>query len=257
MSMLNVSMTTASNVVVSIVSHGHGMMVQRLLLQLAADSAPHITRVVVTHNVSEPKLQPPEKGWPFIVQTVVNARPLGFGENHNRALTGASESWVCVLNPDVELIEDREPFSELLAAADSDAVGCIYPMQLDEVGRIQESERELPTPLALWRRRALGRHQRRVDWVNAAFLLIPNTKWQALGGFDTGFFMYCEDVDLSLRLRLRGWSLVNAPAQVIHIGQRASSRSWKHLFWHARSLLRLWTSATFWRYLSCMKKLKV
>ena len=44
-----------AGMVVSIVSHGHGALVQRLLHQLAGASAASITRVVVTHNVPEPE----------------------------------------------------------------------------------------------------------------------------------------------------------------------------------------------------------
>lgn len=240
---------SCQKVVVSIVSHGHCAMVQRLMEQLAAASAMHIARVVLTQNIPEPALLVPAQGWPFLVETVVNRQPLGFGENHNRALSGAQEPWVCVLNPDVELIAGEEPFAALLHTGAHDRVGCVYPLQLDESGKLQESERELPTPWALWLRRVLKRGQRRVDWVNGAFLLIPADRWLAVGGFDTRYFMYCEDVDLSLRLRLRGWRLVRGHAHVIHGGQRASSRSGKHLWWHIQSLLRLWTSVPFWRYL--------
>ncbi|MFO7632957.1 MAG: glycosyltransferase family 2 protein [Caldilinea sp.] len=41
--------------------------------------------------------------------------------------------------------------------------------------------------------------------------------WQALGGFDEGFWMYLEDVDFGFRARLAGWDAVFAPrARVYH-----------------------------------------
>jgi GT2 family glycosyltransferase len=118
-------------------------------------------------------------------------------------------------------------------------------VQLDLQGAVQDSERELPTLLTLWRRRVLGRRESRVDWVNAACLVLPQPVWQSLGGFDEAYFMYCEDVDLCLRLRKDGWALLRAPARVIHAGQRASRRSWSHLRWHVSSLLRLWRSPAY------------
>ena len=81
--------------------------------------------------------------------------------------------------------------------------------------------------------------------MNAACLVLPQPVWQALKGFDEAYFMYCEDVDLCLRLRLAGLALVRAPAQVVHAGQRASHRRWAHLQWHVRSLLRLWCSPVY------------
>ncbi len=227
---------------VSVVSHGHGALVRALLDDLALHCAASVTRVVLTLNlVDEP--EPPAAPWPFVLQVRRNARPLGFGANHNRALAGATESCVCVLNPDVRLLHD--PFRALLALVRQPAVGCAYPVQIDACGQAQDNERALPTLLALWRRRVLGRQETRVDWVNAACLVLPRAAWQQVGGFDERYFMYCEDVDLSLRLRLAGWRLARAPVQVVHDGQRASRRSAQHLAWHVRSLLRLWCSPAY------------
>lgn len=237
----------SKRLVVSIVSHGHGEDIQRLLSHLALQSAPYIARIVITHNVPEPALRAPQGGWPFVVQTLHNQMPLGFGANHNKALLDATEPFICVLNPDVQLLEGQEPFAALLHAAAQPHAGCAYPLQVDRQGIVQDSERELPSPRALWRRRLLGCSERRTDWVNAACMVLPMSAWKTLKGFDEGYFMYCEDVDLCLRLRLQGLELIKAPAHVIHAGQRDSHRRLRHLVWHLRSLLRLWTSVAYRR----------
>ena len=232
---------------ISVVSHGHGLVVEPLLHELAAlerRRASAVRRVVLTLNLPEPEPAPPPGGWPFVLQILHNARPVGFGANHNRALAGAIEPFVCVLNPDV-VLDGGDPFAALVQVAGLPGTGCAYPAQVDAQGRPQDSERELPTPWALWRRRILGRSEARVDWVNAACLVLPQPVWQSLGGFDEGYFMYCEDVDLCLRLRKGGWALLRAPARVIHAGQRASHRSWSHLRWHVSSLFRLWRSPAY------------
>lgn len=230
--------------VVSVVSHGHAPAVQKLLLQLAQFCADSVSRVVLTRNVPEDVPEAPVGGWPFVLQLIDNPEPLGFGANHNRALSGANEPFLCVLNPDVDLA-GVDPFRALVKAANRTGAGCAYPLQVDEQGRLKDSERELPTPAALLRRRVLRRRDNRVDWVNAACIVVPRPVWLKLGGFDPTYFMYCEDVDLCLRMRLAGFALVRAPAQVVHTGHRASHRHWSHLRWHVGSLLRLWRSPAY------------
>ena len=235
----------APTLVVSVVSHGHGEMVQRLLLQLAQCASTTVARVVLTQNVPETEPVAPLSGWPFAFNLVRNAAPLGFGENHNRALSKACEPFVCVLNPDVVLQNDSNPFAELARCAALPGVGCAYPRQVDACDRPQDSEREWPTPAALLRRWLLRHQDTRADWVNAACLVLPQPVWIRLSGFDTKYFMYCEDVDLCLRIRVGGWSLVKAHVTVEHAGQRASHRKWRHFAWHVSALMRLWASPAY------------
>ncbi|MGC2857433.1 tetratricopeptide repeat protein [Novispirillum sp. DQ9] len=60
------------------------------------------------------------------------------------------------------------------------------------------------------------RFARDADFVSGAFLLIPRTLWQALGGFDTALApAYYEDVDLCLRVRQAGFRVVYDPAVLL------------------------------------------
>ncbi|NMM77905.1 glycosyl transferase [Acidovorax sp. SRB_24] len=217
-----------------------------MLWELARLSSDTVSRVALTLNLPEAEPVPPSGGWPFVLEVLRNAQPKGFGANHNRALACAAEPFVCVLNPDVELVEG-DPFAVLVQAAAAPGMGCTYPLQIDAQGRPQDSERALPTPMGLWRRRVLHQPEARVDWVNAACLVLPTSAWGAVGGFDEAYFMYCEDVDLCLRLRLAGLALVRVSKRVLHAGERASHRRWAHLRWHLISLLHLWRSPVYRR----------
>jgi len=235
-----------SAIAVSVVSHHHGALVDALLRRLSEMSSPHVVKVILTQNVPEAMPQAPEGGWPFVLEVIRNVSPQGFGENHNKALNKAQEDFFCVMNPDVVLFQD-DTFERLLAAASFTDVGCIYPQQVDDVGKRQHIERDIPTIFSLLMRYARKRIETDRDWVNAAFLLLPSEVWRELGGFDDRYFMYCEDVDFCLRLQLLGRKLVAAPVTVGHAGQRASHRNARHFVWHVSSLLRLWTSSVFWR----------
>jgi hypothetical protein len=49
---------------------------------------------------------------------------------------------------------------------------------------------------------------------------------EALNGFDDGFFMYCEDIDLCRRIRDAGWTVRFEPAAVcVHEGGGSGDRS--------------------------------
>lgn len=247
------------SITVSIVSHGHRAQVDALLAQLAQLQNADLRRVILTRNVPEPKsaapdeVSPDRSGWPFELHRIDNSMAAGFGANHNRAFDedtrlGASDHFA-VVNPDVRLVGD--PFPALTDALAHPDAGCAYPRQVDEHGQPQDHERTLPSPLALLERH-LGTHRQpgsssaRPDWVNAAFLLFRHRTFAALGGFDTRYHMYCEDVDLCLRLQLRGHKLVCATqAIVVHVGQRASRHVGPHLGWHLASLWRLWNSEAY------------
>lgn len=249
-----------ASICVSIVSHGHGAAVARLLRDLAALDDSRLRRVVLTLNRPEPELAVlGQRPWPFALDITENARPRGFGANHNRAFAldgrlGPSEAFA-VLNPDLRL--RGNPFGGLLRrlAGEAARVGACYPVQVDENGRRQDHERLLPTPARLLRRHLPGARRREVgagdrpDWVNAAFLLLRREAYGSIGGFDEDYHMYCEDVDLCLRLQLAGWQLVRADdVVVVHAAQRASHRQPRHLAWHLRSLWRLWRSRAWQAY---------
>lgn len=233
--------------VVSIVSHGHGPMILQLLADLARECQARcwVTRVVLTLNIPEPS--PPLAGWPFTLELIHNKEPRGFGVNHNRAFAGATETYVCVLNPDVRLLAGEQVIEELTHAAGMHSVGMAYPGQVGEDGVAQDFERALPSPWALLRRYLSARRLEGAEWVNAACLVVRREVWEQLSGFDERYFMYCEDVDLSLRVRLAGLTLTRVDAVVVHSGQRASRKSPRHLWWHIVSLLRLWRSPIFYK----------
>jgi GT2 family glycosyltransferase len=51
-----------------------------------------------------------------------------------------------------------------------------------------------------------------VAFASGAALVVRRSAWDEIGGFDADWFMYVEDVDLSLRLRLAGWGVGIVPA---------------------------------------------
>ena len=235
-------------ITVSVVSHAQGAQAGLLLRDLRQHCGAGVERVIVTCNVPESlPFAPGDFGFP--VEVIANARPRGFGANHNQALARCASDWFLIVNPDVRIASDV--LAALLAlAGERDAI--LAPQEVDAQGRPLDGVRGPITPLQLLRRRLLRRPAAppaRGGWVKGMFMLARTGALRQVGGFDERFFMYGEDADLCARLMLAGWHIRHAPqVHVTHHWQRASGRSWQHLRWHAASLLRMWSGATFWRY---------
>jgi N-acetylglucosaminyl-diphospho-decaprenol L-rhamnosyltransferase len=236
------------------VSHGHGAQVKHLLRQLVKWHTPELKKVVLTLNVPALDVdffQENTSYLPLDLFIIKNKRSFGFGANHNQAFRQCNSKYFFVLNPDLDLTTN--PFPGLLTAIASDKTGCAYPVQISEDGVPLDFERTLVSPRAIVQRHLLPPHyqiqcSQSVHWISGAFMAFKSSVFRELGGFDERYFMYCEDVDICLRMQLAGYNLARADATVIHRTQRQTLKNPRHLAWHIRSLLRLWNSASYKEY---------
>ena len=65
-----------------------------------------------------------------------------------------------------------------------------------------------------------------VDWVVGAALMVRREVLVQIGGFDEGYFMYSEELDLCRRIKQAGWRIIHQPAaQVIHYEGKSSEQN--------------------------------
>lgn len=247
-----------SGATVSIVSHGHRVLLHNLLGDLSRQSAASEFDVIVTLNLADEALDPSE--FPGLrLQVLRNTQPKGFGANHNAAFAHCRTERFLIVNPDIRLPE-TDAVARLIEAARS-AGGLIAPRVTNSADVPEDSIRRNLTPWSLVRR-ASGRDREPLSaratrrggeffWIAGMFLVVDSTAFRSVGGFDERFFLYCEDYDLCARLYNEGYSLtVVDDVRVIHDAQRDSHRSRRHLKWHLTSLIKVWTSGAFWRLLT-------
>ncbi|MBZ0092902.1 MAG: glycosyltransferase family 2 protein [Sulfuricellaceae bacterium] len=241
----------------SVVSHGQGALVRELLADLARYCQAESLEVVLTLNLPE-RLPFSPAEFPFPLRVVENGRPQGFGANHNAAFAGSAGEEECfvVANPDVRL--KNNPFPALLACLrDEPEAGVLAPRVCNGAGRVENSARALPTPVAILAK-ALGLEQRNayleerdcvpVDWVAGMFMLFPVESFAAVGGFDERYRLYYEDVDICSRLWLAGRPVrLVGEAEIVHDARRDSHRKPKYLAWHLASMMRFFLSPVFFR----------
>lgn len=181
---------------------------------------------------------------------------VGYGRAVNLgARSCRGDAWL-VCNPDIVLHDGA--LARLTEALDGDArAGIVGPQLLNPDGTLYPSARAFPSMVdaaghgllgMVWPRNPFSRRyrlldwdhaeQRVVDWVSGACFLIRREAWEDTAGFDPGFFMYMEDVDLCWRAARAAWRVVYQPgARVTHAqGVSAETHPYRMIRAHHRSL---------------------
>jgi len=228
---------------ISIVSHGQGELVAALLSDISA----HCTlplEIILTLNIPE-TLTIDTGGCHFPVKIIRNTAQKGFGANHNAAFGHAAAAYFCVLNPDIRIA--RDPFPQLIELLADQSIGVAAPLIVNPAGGIEDSARRFPTPAGILRKLlsgspgpdyVLGEAPVYPDWVAGMFMMFRVTVFRAVDGFDEGYFLYYEDVDLCWRMGCKGWRAALLPtAQAMHDARRTSHRNLRYLSWHGKSML--------------------
>ncbi|MFJ3391453.1 glycosyltransferase family 2 protein [Leifsonia aquatica] len=183
---------------------------------------------------------------------------LGYGGAINRAVASLPRDVDAVLicNPDVLVGDDA--IAALRERLDSDTgIGAVGPRILNEDGSLYPSARRIPSlrtgvghalfvrvwPANPWTRSYRSENEvsaRDVGWLSGACLLVRRSAFDRLEGFDEGYFMYFEDVDLGYRIGKAGYRNRYEPgASVIHVGGLSTqSESRKMLRVHHASAYR-------------------
>jgi GT2 family glycosyltransferase len=231
-----------------VVSHGHAAELAESLPALE----PQVDEVVLIGNV--PGSLPPG------VAGIENPRPLSYAANLNRGIAEARGDLILVNNPDAV----PEPGAVAALAAfmqEHPRAGVVGPQLVDPDGSWQPSRRRFPTVAGtLVRRTPLRRlfppleRQREhynlderpaepveADWMLGGSLLLRREMLDELGGYDAGFRMYGEEIDLCYRAARAGWERWYVPEAVV-----------RHR-WDAHTDERFWTRRTLWHWRSVLR----
>jgi N-acetylglucosaminyl-diphospho-decaprenol L-rhamnosyltransferase len=247
----------SQQIVISIVSHRQGKLVQELLSDLESIQSENVYLVILTLNTPEepvPEIWGKPTRWGK--KLVRNISQQGFGANHNAAFRYALQEsanrsagflWA-VVNPDIR-ITDTTLFDTLSEAFD-DKTFLVAPAVIEK-GEIAASARSLYTPFEAIRG-YLG-YERKLastpDWIAGMFLVFTSRAYSELKGFDERYFLYCEDVDICLRIQNGSGKILYVPsAHVNHEARRMSHKSRSALRMHLVSAIKLWTSKAFWQF---------
>lgn len=240
---------------ISVVSHGHRALLSLLLEDIARLARDVPLELLLTENIPE-NLDEIARETQVAYRLIRNERQRGFGANHNAAFALSRTPYFAVLNPDLRL-PDNHSLRALVERVKA-APGVAGPRVLGPGGSLEDSARKVPSVPRLLSRVVLGRRSPDYDaelpvqpvaWLAGMCLVFDRESFAEVGGFDERYHMYCEDVDICLRLHLAGKAVSwDQAARVIHDARRRTTLDSRHFCWHVASLGRLLTSTAYWRY---------
>ena len=152
-------------------------------------------------------------------QLLRNRQNVGFAHACNQGAAATHASWIVFLNPDC--FPAPGDIQRLIQCAESvSTIGVLGAQLVNADGSLQAaSSRDAPTPGRLLRRpgslsaskiEMLSPGVQRVDAVSGALMLIRRRVFEQLGGFDHGYRLHCEDLDLCRRIQLAGYQVAFA-----------------------------------------------
>ncbi|SEL01165.1 hypothetical protein SAMN04488505_1011312 [Chitinophaga rupis] len=191
---------------------------------------------------------------------------IGFGAAHNIALNEVIEKskYHIILNPDISFQPGtlEKIFSFMESNRD---VGQILPKVLYEDGELQRLCKLLPTPFDLILRRfgnASILKKRRASYelvdfdynqtlnvpnLSGCFMFLRIDTLKKVGFFDTRYFMYLEDIDLTRRIHQVAQTLFFPAASVVHGYRKESYKNKALLNLHITSAIKYFNKwGWFW-----------
>lgn len=236
------SFGSAPDVSVVVVNHDSGPHLQRCLGALVAAAGDCSFEVVVVDNASRyddlRNLHSLVQG----LRLIRNHENRGYGRACNQGMAAASSQFLCFLNPDT--IPEGRCLEKLVRRIQSlPGAGAVGPAIFNSDGSLYPSCRVVPSlgvalghavfglvwpgnpfttryQLADWDHES----EREVDWISGAAMVVRRKAFLEAGGFDEGFFMYAEDVDLCDRLRRAGWRIIYDPESAMTHHSAGSTR---------------------------------
>lgn len=148
-------------------------------------------------------------------------------------------------------VQEIENFLAVMYA--SKDISLATPLVCNEDGSVQNIVRELLTPLGLIKRKlkiesgeikVKANSLQEIAFAHGCFMVFKTDAFQKLGGFDERFFMYMEDVDIFIRAKQYGKTVIDTRYKIYHKYRKGSSKNMKLIVWHIVSAMKF-----FWKYI--------
>lgn len=265
----------AADVAVVIVNYNAGAWLERCLASLERHRGEVAVDVLVIDNASSDDSHRAAVAAHPDVRLIENPTNRYLSPAWNQGARETKAPYLLFLNPDTEwwrgtleeyrAIATAAPIAGIVGPAIRNADGTLYPSGRRFPSVVEGAGHAFLSPFTR-NNRFTRRYQldgwdrttpRTVDWVSGACMLIPRAAFDEIGGFDEGFPLYAEELDIATRLSTAGWEVRYTPAiEILHqVGVSTmpdGRRPHRLVVMHARSIYRYYRihRARGWRRLT-------
>lgn len=221
--------------------------------------------IIVDNNSTDGSVDFIQKNFPS-VKLIPLDRNTGFGFANNKGFEFAQGKYILILNPDTVLQEDtlKVMFEYMEANPEVGIAGCKV---LNSDGTLQLAcRRGIPTPWVAFTKlfglqalfpksKLFARYNLTflpseelafVDAISGSFMFVRRQVYEQLGGFDTNFFMYGEDLDFCLRAKQNGWKIAYVPnTSIVHYKGESTKRALLDNTYHFFKSMEIFTRKHF------------
>ncbi|MDT3696290.1 MAG: glycosyltransferase family 2 protein [Ignavibacterium sp.] len=177
------------------------------------------------------------------ITLILNDKNIGFGQACNQAVLKASGKILFFLNPDTLVLENlfysiqsefgKEVFSDHVVGLNVhkhfaiDNSAGLFPNLFLETCNIVSLGRIIEAFYIKVLTYLNGRKKIKVDWVMGAAFFIPKELFVNIGGFDSDYFLYFEELDLFKRIKDKGYDVYYFPTNnVLHDGSVSTKKNY-------------------------------
>jgi len=233
------------DVSVVIVNYNVQYFLEQCILSVQAASKKITTEIIVVDNNSN------DESCKFLLEKypevvlLQNKENVGFSKANNQGVKIATGNYVLILNPDTVIAEDT--LNKVVAYSKSKLnLGVLGVKLIDGSGNFApESKRGIPTPNASFNKlfgissKRTGKYYAThlnenesgiIKVASGAFMFIKRAVFNEVKGFNEAYFMYGEDIDLSMKLLNSGYqNYYYADTQIIHFKGESTTKDVKYL----------------------------
>ncbi|KKR11752.1 MAG: Glycosyl transferase family 2 [Candidatus Woesebacteria bacterium GW2011_GWA1_39_21] len=184
------------------------------------------------------------------VKVVFNRTNVGYGGANNQGINRALGDYLLFLNSDTYF--EKNILKKMVDYLKKHPhIGCISCMLKNSDGTIQGTGGYFPNLLGVFswmliqdfpfidrlikpfhpmKSRSFFKgtgfylHEKELDWVTGAFMLMRKKAVNDTGLFDPHYFMYMEEVDYLFRMKKKGWKVLYKPDwSIVHLGGKSGS----------------------------------